>query len=126
MLELADEHRVAEVEIGCRGIESGFDTQGATGLERLLEAFLQICFANDFDSAFGDVGQLFIYGFEWRHDISIIAEAKGSGLERDDGNEKAPLVAALVKENPRALLLCLLYRRSRFEFDLIADLDVFA
>jgi hypothetical protein len=35
-------------------------------------------------------------------------------------------VAALVKKNPRALLLCLLYRRCRFEFNLIADLDVFA
>jgi hypothetical protein len=56
MLEFADEDRVAQVKIWSRGIESGFDAQRASDLERLFETFLEICFANDFDSAFGNVG----------------------------------------------------------------------
>ena len=66
VLELADEHGVAEVQVGRGGIESGFDAHGLAGGERLLEALAQVALANDFGRALAQVGQLLVDGQEMR------------------------------------------------------------
>ena len=60
VLELADEHGVAQVQVGRGGIEAGLDAQRLAGLQRLFEALAQIALTNDFDRTFAQVGQLLV------------------------------------------------------------------
>ncbi len=60
MLELANEHGMAQVQVGGSGIKAGLDAQRFAGLQGLFEALTQIALTNDFDRTFAEVGQLFI------------------------------------------------------------------
>ena len=63
MLELLDEHGVAQVQVRRGGVEPGLDPQGLAGGDGLLQARLQFLFPNDVMTALLDQGQLFRYGF---------------------------------------------------------------
>src|SRR5262249_47039318 len=54
VLHLAKQHRVAQVQVGRGGVESGFDTQRTADLEALDEVLL----ADDFGHTFLEVGDL--------------------------------------------------------------------
>jgi len=56
VLHLAEEHGVAQVQIGRRGVESGLHAQRPPGLQPLAE----VLFADDFGHTFGEVGDLLI------------------------------------------------------------------
>ena len=58
VLELADKHGVAQVQVGRGGIKAGFDAQRLAALEGFFEALAQIALTNDFDRTFAQVGQL--------------------------------------------------------------------
>ena len=67
VLELADEHGVADVQVGRGGIESGFDAHGLAGSDGALDALAQVALANDLGGALAEVGQLLVDGWELRH-----------------------------------------------------------
>ena len=67
VLQLADQHGVAEVQVGRGGIESGLDAQRLAGLAGVFQALAQIRFANDLGSALLDVVELLVNGTEVRH-----------------------------------------------------------
>ena len=67
MLELAQQHGVAEMQVGRSGIESGFDPQRFAGGQRLFEFRAQFRLPNDFRGAFLDVGELFVNRGECGH-----------------------------------------------------------
>jgi hypothetical protein len=50
--QLAEEHGVAEMEVGRGGVEAGFDAEGAAGFAALFEALAQVADADDFCCAF--------------------------------------------------------------------------
>src|SRR5208337_5534240 len=60
VLELADEHGVAQMQVWRGGIESGLDAEGLAALEGLFEALAQIDLTDDFDRTFTQVGQLLV------------------------------------------------------------------
>jgi hypothetical protein len=64
MLHFAEEDGVAEVEVGGRGVEAGFDAQGAASGVGGEEALAEVLFADDFGKAFAEVGELV---FEDKH-----------------------------------------------------------
>ena len=61
VLELADEHCVANVEIRSSGIKAGFHAHRLAGLERFLKALAQFALMDDLRRALLDVSQLFFY-----------------------------------------------------------------
>ena len=73
VLELAQEHGVAEMKIGRGRIESGFDAQRLAGRERLLQLGAQLGLLHNFRGALLDVGELFVNGREGGHRVKIIA-----------------------------------------------------
>ncbi len=60
MFHLAQQHGVAQVQIGRGGIEAGLHAQGTAGLGGALQAFPQILLANDFGEAFAEILHLFV------------------------------------------------------------------
>ncbi len=60
MFQLADEHGVAQVQIGSSGIEAGLHTHGLARGARLLQPLAQVALANDLERTFAQVGELFI------------------------------------------------------------------
>ena len=60
VLHLADQNRVAEMEVGRGGIEPDFDAQGAAFLLCLDEAFAEILLANQLGQTLLDVSDLFV------------------------------------------------------------------
>ena len=65
MLDLAQDHGVAQVKIGGRGVHTEIDTQRFAGFQRVIELGFQLGFRNDFSDAFFQVGELFFDGFEF-------------------------------------------------------------
>ena len=59
VLHLAQQHGVAQVQIGRGGIEAGLHAQRTAGLGGFGEARFQILFADDFREAFFQIRQLF-------------------------------------------------------------------
>ena len=82
VFELAQQHGVAEMEIGRGGIEAGFHPQRLAGGERLLQLGAQLGLLHNFRGALLDVGQLFVNGRERGHRVKIIAA--GGRLEISD------------------------------------------
>ncbi len=62
VLHLANEHGVAEVQIWRGRIEPHFHDQRPPRLLRPIELALQVVAADDVHAAFGEVGQLLVYG----------------------------------------------------------------
>lgn len=62
MLQLPQQNRVAEMEIGCGRVKARFHAQRAAGFRSLHEALAQIFLTDDFGGALGDVLQLFVEG----------------------------------------------------------------
>ena len=62
VLHLAQQHRVAQVQIGRRGIEARFHAQRTAGLFGLDQALAQVLFADQVGQAFLQVRQLFVDG----------------------------------------------------------------
>jgi hypothetical protein len=50
--QLAQQHCVAEMQVGCSRIESGFDAERAAGFAAFFEAFAEVADADDFGGAF--------------------------------------------------------------------------
>ena len=71
VLQLANQNRVAEMEIRRGGIEAGFHAQRAAGGTRLFEPGAQLGQRNNFRSAFLEVFELFVYGGELATAIKI-------------------------------------------------------
>ena len=67
MLELAQQHGVAEMQVGRSGIKAGFDAQRLAGGARLLQLGAQLRLFDDFRRAFLDVGELFVNRSESGH-----------------------------------------------------------
>ena len=67
MLELAQEHGVAEMEIGRGRIESGFYAQRLAGSKRLLQLGTKLGLLHNFGRALLDVGELFVNRREGGH-----------------------------------------------------------
>ena len=67
VLQLAQQHGVAEVEIGRGGIEAGFDPQRLAGGARLLQLGAKLGLFHDLSRAFLDVSQLFFNRSELWH-----------------------------------------------------------
>ena len=70
MLQLAQDHGVAQMKIGGRGVHAEIDAQGLAGFQGLFEFGLEFGFGNDFSDGFFEVGELLFDRFEfcWRHD----------------------------------------------------------
>ena len=66
VLELLDEHRVPQVQVRGGGIEPGFDPQGLTGGDSLLQPRLKLLFPDDLLAALLDQSQLFVNRFHAR------------------------------------------------------------
>ena len=62
VLHLAQQHGVAQVQIGRGRVEAGLDAQFAAGFGGLDQAFAQVFFADDLRHAFAQVGELFVDG----------------------------------------------------------------
>ena len=67
VLELADEHGVAEMEVGRGGIEAGLDPHRLAGRQGLFDALAQVALADDLGGAFAQIGDLFVNGRERGH-----------------------------------------------------------
>ena len=78
--ELAHEHGVAEVQVGRRGIEAGFNSQRQSGFAAILEALSQVGDADDLRRAFLEQVHLFVYGKKRAHDVFQYKVAGGVGL----------------------------------------------
>ena len=61
VLQLAHEHRVAEVQVGRGRVEAGFDAQWLAGEARGFEAFAQVGEADDLGRAFLEQVELVFY-----------------------------------------------------------------
>src|SRR5215475_5941488 len=92
VFHLPDEDRMADVNVGCGRVESGFDPERLAGLLRALQLFEQFLFTDDFDGAAADVFELFFNRncFEVAHlfvgssslpwsGVQILATAEGRG-----------------------------------------------
>ena len=64
MLQLAQHHGVAKMNVRSGGIDAEINAQGNAGLERFFEARFQFVFANNFRDTFFQVGELFGDGLE--------------------------------------------------------------
>ncbi len=64
VLELAHEHRMAQMEVGRRRVKAGLHAQGAAGLARFFQTLAQIGDADDLRCALLQVVQLFVDGRE--------------------------------------------------------------
>ncbi len=73
MLELAQQHRVAEMQVGRGRIKAGFDAQRLAGRAGFLQLGGQLGFFDDLRRAFLDVGELLFNRSERRHKRTIIA-----------------------------------------------------
>ena len=62
MFHLAQQHGVAQMQVGRGGIETGLNAQRPAGLGRLRQAFAQVLFANDLRETFLQVSQLLVDG----------------------------------------------------------------
>ena len=71
VLELAQNHRVAQVDVGCRGIDAEISAQLFAGLRALLELREQVFSANRLLRTFGQVCELFVNG----HGIDFVPES---------------------------------------------------
>ena len=60
VLHLAQQHGVAQVQVGRGGVEAGLDAQRRAGLCGLDQALAQILFADDFRHAFLEICELFV------------------------------------------------------------------
>ncbi len=67
VLQLAHQHRMAEMQVGRSGIESRLHAHGLAGGERLLDPLAQVALADDLRRAFAQVGELLVNRREWRH-----------------------------------------------------------
>ena len=70
MLELAQQHGVAEMEIGRSGIKAGFHSQRLAGSERFFQLGAKLGLFHDFRGALLDVGELFVDGSERWHRVN--------------------------------------------------------
>ncbi len=70
---LVDQHRVAEVQVGRRGVEPGLDTQRPTEAELLLE----VGFQQDFRGSAAQFRKLFLYG---QHRLQVTQRGMAGGL----------------------------------------------
>ena len=61
MLHLAQQNRVAQVQVGRGGIEAGLDAKRTAVGCGLLQALAQVFLANELGQAFLDVGELFVH-----------------------------------------------------------------
>src|SRR5439155_5994416 len=75
MLQLAQDHGVAQMKIGGRGVHAEINAQGLAGFQGLFEFGLEFGFGNDFSDAFFEVGELLFDRFEfcWRHELNSAA-----------------------------------------------------
>ncbi len=62
MLHFPEQHGVAEMQVGRRGIEARFNAQRPPGLRRFDQALAQLFFADQFRQAFLQVCELFVDG----------------------------------------------------------------
>ena len=60
--QLAHQHGVAQVQIGCRGVEPRLHAQRAPGLAAIFEALAQVGYADNLRRALLQQIHLFIYG----------------------------------------------------------------
>ena len=67
MLQLAQQHGVAQMQIGRGGIKAGFDPQRLAGGAGLLQLGAKLGLFHDLRRAFLDVGQLFFNRSEIWH-----------------------------------------------------------
>src|SRR5947207_5848600 len=74
MLELAQNHGVAQVKIWGRGIHAQIGAQRLAGFQGVFEFGFEFGFGNDFSDAFFHVGELFFDGFDfyWRHNLNSV------------------------------------------------------
>src|SRR6267154_1753299 len=75
VFELAEDYRVAEMNVRGRGVDAEIHTQRLPGFQRFFEFGFQFGFWNDFGDAFFQVGELFFDRFEfcWRHKLNSTA-----------------------------------------------------
>ena len=81
VFELAQEHRVAEMQVGRGGIKSGLDPKWLARGASFLQLGAEFALANNFRRAFLDVSQLFVNREERGHRVKIIA-ASADGAAR--------------------------------------------
>ena len=62
MFELAQHHRVPEMQVGCGGIDAELDAQRLARNPRAFELGAQLFFRNDFGGAFAQRRDLLVYG----------------------------------------------------------------
>src|SRR5262249_47033849 len=82
VLHLSDQDRVAHMNVGCGGIEAGFDPQGLACFLRALQFLRQFFFTNELDGAATDVVELLLDRdhFEVAHGLQITRRPSTSHL----------------------------------------------
>ena len=70
--QLADEHCVAQVQVGRGGVEAGFDAERRTRLARGFETRPEVFKRDDLGGALGEEGKLFFNWWERLHALSSI------------------------------------------------------
>ena len=73
--QLANHHRVTEMNVGRGRIRAEFHTQWLAGLGRLFQLRSQFVFANYFGGAFAQISKLFVY----RHRGQLSKNKSGMG-----------------------------------------------
>ena len=72
MLHFAQQHGVAQMQVGSGRVETGFHTQGPAFFLRLDQPLAQVLFADQFRQAFLEINELFVGG---RRGHSLIVNA---------------------------------------------------
>ena len=66
MFQLADDYRVAEVNIGSGRVHTELGAKGFASLARFFELCTELFLADDLEHAFFQIGELFVNGPEFR------------------------------------------------------------